>query len=177
MIRRPPRSTRTDTLFPYTTLFRSAASCKRTSSGNVPISANCADTAKRCARSHRRQTRCSGLIAVDEQRPGIDVCRARIAVRAVENSGAGADLVEDTGPGNHARIADLVGSVECQRRIVDDIARDAAGRASTAKLEHARNDGGDARIAVVSGEDNGARRSEEHTSELQSLMRHSYSVF
>src|SRR3546814_17127199 len=28
MIRRPPRSTRTDTLFPYTTLFRSAA-CQR----------------------------------------------------------------------------------------------------------------------------------------------------
>src|SRR3546814_9602951 len=27
MIRRPPRSTRTDTLFPYTTLFRSADGC------------------------------------------------------------------------------------------------------------------------------------------------------
>src|SRR3546814_6488694 len=27
MIRRPPRSTRTDTLFPYTTLFRSRDSC------------------------------------------------------------------------------------------------------------------------------------------------------
>src|SRR3546814_2609096 len=27
MIRRPPRSTRTDTLFPYTTLFRSSTSC------------------------------------------------------------------------------------------------------------------------------------------------------
>src|SRR3546814_13401347 len=27
MIRRPPRSTRTDTLFPYTTLFRSLGSC------------------------------------------------------------------------------------------------------------------------------------------------------
>src|SRR3546814_15439851 len=27
MIRRPPRSTRTDTLFPYTTLFRTPASC------------------------------------------------------------------------------------------------------------------------------------------------------
>src|SRR3546814_5783368 len=27
MIRRPPRSTRTDTLFPYTTLFRSQAPC------------------------------------------------------------------------------------------------------------------------------------------------------
>src|SRR3546814_10442201 len=28
MFRRPPRSTRTDTLFPYTTLFRSSASVK-----------------------------------------------------------------------------------------------------------------------------------------------------
>src|SRR3546814_18801869 len=28
MIRRPPRSTRTDTLFPYTTLFRSVASAR-----------------------------------------------------------------------------------------------------------------------------------------------------
>src|SRR3546814_4438288 len=27
MIRRPPRSTRTDTLFPYTTLFRSVRAC------------------------------------------------------------------------------------------------------------------------------------------------------
>src|SRR3546814_2053673 len=30
MIRRPPRSTRTDTLFPYTTLFRSAGAMQRT---------------------------------------------------------------------------------------------------------------------------------------------------
>src|SRR3546814_5672920 len=29
MIRRPPRSTRTDTLFPYTTLFRSRSPCGR----------------------------------------------------------------------------------------------------------------------------------------------------
>src|SRR3546814_2151345 len=29
MIRRPPRSTRTDTLFPYTTLFRSSSFCRR----------------------------------------------------------------------------------------------------------------------------------------------------
>src|SRR3546814_2898807 len=29
MIRRPPRSTRTDTLFPYTTLFRSREDCAR----------------------------------------------------------------------------------------------------------------------------------------------------
>src|SRR3546814_9248458 len=31
MIRRPPRSTRTDTLFPYTTLFRSPSRCTRSS--------------------------------------------------------------------------------------------------------------------------------------------------
>src|SRR3546814_19945984 len=33
MIRRPPRSTRTDTLFPYTTLFRSHADGDQTSQG------------------------------------------------------------------------------------------------------------------------------------------------
>src|SRR3546814_20994228 len=32
MIRRPPRSTRTDTLFPYTTLFRSCAAAAQTCS-------------------------------------------------------------------------------------------------------------------------------------------------
>src|SRR3546814_12725991 len=38
MIRRPPRSTRTDTLFPYTTLFRSprARSCRRPPSRRAP---------------------------------------------------------------------------------------------------------------------------------------------
>src|SRR3546814_6139471 len=37
MIRRPPRSTRTDTLFPYTTLFRSCAppATERASSGDA----------------------------------------------------------------------------------------------------------------------------------------------
>src|SRR3546814_11216373 len=33
MIRRPPRSTRTDTLFPYTTLFRSISVARRWSAG------------------------------------------------------------------------------------------------------------------------------------------------
>src|SRR3546814_4547165 len=38
MIRRPPRSTRTDTLFPYTTLFRSAAAAGRTSFSSAEAS-------------------------------------------------------------------------------------------------------------------------------------------
>src|SRR3546814_1864127 len=36
MIRRPPRSTRTDTLFPYTTLFRSHLGGIRSRSGAIP---------------------------------------------------------------------------------------------------------------------------------------------
>src|SRR3546814_19931600 len=36
MIRRPPRSTRTDTLFPYTTLFRSCARRRQAAAGRVP---------------------------------------------------------------------------------------------------------------------------------------------
>src|SRR3546814_4766934 len=35
MIRRPPRSTRTDTLFPYTTLFRSPSSHARAASDDI----------------------------------------------------------------------------------------------------------------------------------------------
>src|SRR3546814_7700249 len=41
MIRRPPRSTRTDTLFPYTTLFRSsvgvAVHAQERAPGNAPV--------------------------------------------------------------------------------------------------------------------------------------------
>src|SRR3546814_18267455 len=36
MIRRPPRSTRTDTLFPYTTLFRSAYGGAGSIDGSIP---------------------------------------------------------------------------------------------------------------------------------------------
>src|SRR3546814_16546156 len=42
MIRRPPRSTRTDTLFPYTTLFRS----------NVGFRCHAAPKSAQCSRAH-----------------------------------------------------------------------------------------------------------------------------
>src|SRR3546814_10849397 len=42
MIRRPPRSTRTDTLFPYTTLFRSRGPKARRYVGRVVAAANLA---------------------------------------------------------------------------------------------------------------------------------------
>src|SRR3546814_5793995 len=48
MIRRPPRSTRTDTLFPYTTLFRSSAMPPERRGRRWP----------RCSRSMRRWRTC-----------------------------------------------------------------------------------------------------------------------
>src|SRR3546814_3450710 len=42
MIRRPPRSTRTDTLFPYTTLFRSATTVTLATSATSRRSLECA---------------------------------------------------------------------------------------------------------------------------------------
>src|SRR3546814_14186549 len=58
MIRRPPRSTRTDTLFPYTTLFRSAA--RRAADGG----GLCAGPAHLCEDAARQghQDRREGLI-------------------------------------------------------------------------------------------------------------------
>src|SRR3546814_6292727 len=90
MIRRPPRSTRTDTLFPYTTLFRSGA-------GDSILDSDRRPDGRRCV-----------------YRPGVDP---------------------------------------------------------------ARQDGGYAIIVRHSGRDGDGVRSEEHTSELQSLMRISYAVF
>src|SRR3546814_5953002 len=105
MIRRPPRSTRTDTLFPYTTLFRS----------RVPQSG--------------RYVRHFGVAD---------------AARGVS---AGAPIV----PRRTAQSA---------RSQLYPVARQRAGRVR--------------RCDDAAGR---ALRSEEHTSELQSLMRISYAVF
>src|SRR3546814_8374806 len=48
MIRRPPRSTRTDTLFPYTTLFRSTSSRISASSKAMPRAESLAAKAVPC---------------------------------------------------------------------------------------------------------------------------------
>src|SRR3546814_2756437 len=53
MIRRPPRSTRTDTLFPYTTLFRSAFSPLRGRDGPTQHRARPALCDVRCPKHQR----------------------------------------------------------------------------------------------------------------------------
>src|SRR3546814_5599367 len=104
MIRRPPGSTRTDTLFPYTTLFRSAH---------------------------------ANSVAL-----GADSVTVRGAQAGYLAPGLGAVLQSSAGEVS-------IGAVGAERQLTNV----AAGSAAT-----------DA-------------RSEEHTSELQSLMRISYAVF
>src|SRR3546814_10178696 len=116
MIRRPPKSTRTVTLFPYTTLFRSR--------GQLPL------------------------------HPG-DGVDDLIDRRAFDEDGGGTEHFM-----RQRRIgAELLAAGGEQSMLA---AMDAVRR-------HAAGDGGD---ALRPGQ-----RSEEHTSELQSLMRISYAVF
>src|SRR3546814_2508688 len=128
MIRRPPRSTRTDTLFPYTTLFRS-----------------------------------------DRSRRGAgDLEHELAADRLGELVGGAHDDQEGAGAADDAI---LVVDVE----IVD--------RGEAARLDHDRqavdgDPGAHDRLAHhLDGDAHVVGRSEEHTSELQSLMRISYAVF
>src|SRR3546814_991590 len=138
MIRLPPRSTRTDTLFPYTTLFRSRGDVARDRLRDFDV------VLALDAEQVRDLERL--LAVVDEQ---LRVLLHRALVDA-----------------EHAELAD--------ERIVDD-------------AEHV---GDHVRVGIGTGLDRrGVRanalrerrrvglRSEEHTSELQSLMRISYAVF
>src|SRR3546814_6069920 len=54
MVRRPPRSTRTDTLFPYTTLFRSELDALRLGAGTIRDAAGGRAVAARISEQHRR---------------------------------------------------------------------------------------------------------------------------
>src|SRR3546814_15533091 len=57
MIRRPPRSTRTDTLFPYTTLFRSNAASRAAMARRMQATRHLvpADLSQACRRAEQRR--------------------------------------------------------------------------------------------------------------------------
>src|SRR3546814_3089525 len=122
MIRRPPRSTRTDTLFPYTTLFRSsAAPLQDTQAGHL---------------RGRSASQCFGQGA-------------------------------ETGTARKVRLTCF--RVLKRQHEVDPLL--VAGGAWTSS----RGSASSARSALVAIAY--VQRSEEHTSELQSLMRMSNAVF
>src|SRR3546814_2025032 len=65
MIRRPPRSTRTDTLFPYTTLFRSVHGVPMMqSSGSKPNSRSCAKARNSDWRSEEHTSELQSLMRI-----------------------------------------------------------------------------------------------------------------
>src|SRR3546814_14713056 len=85
MIRRPPRSTRTDTLFPYTTLFRSAH--RRQPLGLrrvVPLVA--------VARGQRRADVLQVVAGIEALRNRADGLAQRLAVAQVGRARQGVDL-------------------------------------------------------------------------------------
>src|SRR3546814_1995833 len=156
MIRRPPRSTRTDTLFPYTTLFRST----------------------RAAGFSQPSTLAGGGLAavqLDAELVGDRLLAARLLLGLAAQMVALRRLVPLEfleGLGDLAtRGGD--GAVELGDRALD-LAAAVDGRLD----EGGQRDIGDLRtpggglLARQLG-----LRSEEHTSELQSLMRISYAVF
>src|SRR3546814_10078037 len=112
MSRRPPRSTRPDTLFPYTTLFLSPA-----------------------AGPPRRLQQRARAVQVD--------AHAEVEIGLRPGADHGGEMEDEAGVAGHEA---------CRGRRIGDV----AGRRPDARV------GG---------------RSEEHTSELQSLMRISYAVF
>src|SRR3546814_6292116 len=129
MIRRPPRSTRTDTLFPYTTLFRSVG-------GGVAWVAQAASASGTRTTDSRNARRIIGA-------------RLSRTVIGLPRVAAPRALVFSTGMTKSTARAPV------GRRVPAAGSRFSLGRTSCP--------------------DEG--RSEEHTSELQSLMRISYAVF
>src|SRR3546814_3702806 len=81
MIRRPPRSTRTDTLFPYTTLFRSVHIIDALPTHAVKQVENNPGTHVLSVRGTR-----SSYIALNNQKPPFDDVRVRHAVRSEEHT-------------------------------------------------------------------------------------------
>src|SRR3546814_14619616 len=131
MIRRPPRSTRTDTLFPYTTLFRSVR--------------------RRVKNTNYQQLVLTHRLVIDHMRP----------VR--ELPVAFPDLV--AGPSHQGvlrqRTKDLIHFLQVHIALPQP----------PPALREPRN------RPQVGLRRPGQVKSEEHTSELQSLMRTSYAVF
>src|SRR3546814_3171418 len=126
MVRRPPRSTRTDTLFPYTTLFRSAAGL---------------------------ELRCRILRQFQPVVGPHQIVEALLQPCRIARHQLDAADLRDLGRFRALRL-DADGAVRADLHLVGGRHRD--------------------RPALA---DDGKARSEEHTSELQSLMRISYAVF
>src|SRR3546814_8667538 len=138
MTRRPPRSTRTDTLFPYTTLFRS------------PVHAGT------LFQGWARRLQMRGPLSESKMKNWQDEIKW-------DADGLVPAIAQDHKTGRVLMMAWMNREA---------LALTAADMASTVL-----NLGKGSVISVDPGQGIDVRRSEEHTSEIQSLMRISYAVF
>src|SRR3546814_9839050 len=157
MIRRPPRSTRTDTRFPYTTLFRSYLSAKFLGAVQCQVV---------------RFGRAGGpddLVGIRaEQGRDLGTCPFDRGTRATAKRVIG------------RRIAEVHLGIEPRQHRIANLRIERRGR-RVIEIDH-RGDIAIGRVRPASAARNWSTsasvlRSEEHTSELQSLMRISYAVF
>src|SRR3546814_10434058 len=145
MIRRPPRSTRTDTRFPYTTLFRSRSSSRQASMfSKTKDSSSTPESHTSTSSEPKRSTAKAGV-------PSIISADLRIT----------GHLKSD-------------GDIQVDGHVAGDI--DSA-TLTVGEGTHAKGHISCERVRVCGPVDCAVKRSEEHTSELQSLMRISYAVF
>src|SRR3546814_4211216 len=195
MIRRPPRSTRTDTLFPYTTLYRSTAS-GNTGGRRLEPPLRSSDAAALCVAKLIGQQRVDEGLGVEHAQVFRAFADAGVADRDAELArqrehhaalGAAVELGDhqpgDAGGGMElAQLRQRVlagGAVDHHQHFVWRCRVEFAEHAlDLAQLGHqallcvqAAGGVGDQHV------DTARLRSEGHTSELQSLMRISYAVF
>src|SRR3546814_5110527 len=140
MVRRPPRSTRAATLFPYTTLFRSLGA------NGLPV--NLGDGV-------------GGLV----QNLGDAVASAGGLLNATPDNPT---PLKSTLASATQGVADLTGSLTGKNGVLSPVS-DLLGGTTGGLL-------GGTTGGLLGGVTGGDARSEEHTSELQSLMRISYAV-
>src|SRR3546814_6145677 len=127
MIRRPPRSTRTDTLFPYTTRFRSGQGAGADDDGRLPAARQAADRLVAAAEVERAAADVEVGRRVDlagaAHRDGEDVGDAIEAIVAREIGDAGAHLVDRTAAREGGREQLIHRPVEGEAADVKQISR------------------------------------------------------
>src|SRR3546814_9902333 len=154
MIRRPPRSTRTDTLFPYTTLFRAERRWETSNEGlgrDPPVAEG--DPRRAAGAAPGDSAHREAVPQADHRRPDLGAF-----------SGAA------------ARLHRLLLAVQGRDRSAPPRPRfHRAGRRS--RLAGGGGEGTAGGVLELAPAHEAGTRSEEPTSELQSLMRSSYAVF
>src|SRR3546814_4097375 len=106
MIRRPPRSTRTDTLFPYTTLFRSMPFRRRTARMVRPRASRAGFPLMRGARSEEHTSELQSLMRISYA----VFCLKKKKICTGQQVGCLEREVSELTPYHHTRVSMMTGT-------------------------------------------------------------------